>query len=144
MERPKADVQSRGDVGTMILETMKNAGGRGFWALAIAVLAITGTINSAAAELRVNITQGSANPLPIAVTNFIGQGREAEIGRNIANVISGRQALPLMKTEHSGGLPVHSQRDLETKDWDSRSTDSRTDVEPLHRLQSDCIRWDHN
>jgi len=43
----------------------------------------------ARAELRVDITQGKAEPLPIAVTDFFGTGgEEARIGRDMAGVIA--------------------------------------------------------
>ncbi len=43
----------------------------------------------ARAELRVDITQGTAEPLPIAVTDFFGAGgNDAQYGRDIATVIS--------------------------------------------------------
>ncbi len=52
----------------------------------LAVLLVAG---AARAELRVDITQGKAEPLPIAVTDFIGaSGEEARFGRDIAGVIS--------------------------------------------------------
>ena len=43
----------------------------------------------ARAELRVDITRGNLQPLPIAITDFFGEGpREREAGRDIASVIS--------------------------------------------------------
>ena len=52
----------------------------------LCVLFMTGT---ARAELRVDITQGKAEPLPIAVTDFFGAGgEEASIGRDMAGVIA--------------------------------------------------------
>ncbi len=42
----------------------------------------------ARAELRVDITRGTVEPLPIAVTEFIGtDGQEAQFGRDIAEVV---------------------------------------------------------
>jgi len=44
----------------------------------------------AAAELRIDITQGKVEPLPIAVTNFTGlTTEEIEFGRDISRIISG-------------------------------------------------------
>ena len=75
---------------------------RGLGILAIAALAILGQAEPSTAELNVSITQGSSNPLPIAVTNFVSpirssknglnippsvRDREAEIGRDISSVI---------------------------------------------------------
>lgn len=55
------------------------------YALFLLALATVG----ARAELRVDITQGKAEPLPIAVVNFFGAtADEARIGENVAKVIS--------------------------------------------------------
>ena len=40
------------------------------------------------AQLEVDVTTGSSNPLPIAVTRFIGSGNDATVGANIAEVIA--------------------------------------------------------
>jgi len=51
-----------------------------------AVMALTG---AARAELQVDITRGHLQPLPIAVTDFFGEGlKEQEVGRDIATVIA--------------------------------------------------------
>lgn len=61
----------------------------------VAVAALTyfaGSVgmSSAHAEVRIDITRGHLEPLPIAVTNFYGDGRQnAEIGMDIATVIAG-------------------------------------------------------
>jgi TolB protein len=60
--------------------------------MACAIVAV-GTLLAAAfpavAELQVDITRGHLQPLPVAVTDFHGKNaREAEIGRNIASVIT--------------------------------------------------------
>ncbi len=53
------------------------------------VFALVLTSGMAQAELRVDITQGKAEPLPIAVTDFFGAGAEgANIGRDMAQVIA--------------------------------------------------------
>jgi TolB protein len=45
--------------------------------------------SGAHAELQVDITRGNLQPLPIAITDFYGQGqKEQEAGRDIASVIS--------------------------------------------------------
>ncbi len=54
---------------------------------AIAVLFATSGL--AHAELRVDITQGKAEPMPIAVADFFGStGSDAQIGRDMAGVIA--------------------------------------------------------
>ena len=46
------------------------------------------SVNPAKAELRVDITRGTVEPLPIAVTDYIGKvPQEKQIGRDIARVI---------------------------------------------------------
>lgn len=41
------------------------------------------------AELRIDITQGTVRPLPVAITDFVGKGvNEQEYGRNLTRVIS--------------------------------------------------------
>jgi len=53
------------------------------------VLCVLLMAGMARAELRVDITQGKAEPLPIAVTDFFGTGgEEARIGRDMAGVIA--------------------------------------------------------
>jgi TolB protein len=44
----------------------------------------------AAAELRIDITRGQVEPLPVAVTDFFGAGQaEIQVGRDVARVVSG-------------------------------------------------------
>ena len=55
--------------------------------LAAVVLGLAGS--AAKAELRIDITRGRVEPMPIAITEFIGAAaRETEMGRNIAQVVS--------------------------------------------------------
>jgi len=42
----------------------------------------------ARAQLEVDVTTGTSNPLPIAVTQFIGSGNDSAVGSNIAEVIA--------------------------------------------------------
>ncbi|MDA1069891.1 MAG: Tol-Pal system beta propeller repeat protein TolB [Proteobacteria bacterium] len=42
----------------------------------------------ARAQLEVDVTTGTSNPLPIAVTSFIGSGSDSTVGTNIAEVIA--------------------------------------------------------
>ena len=47
-----------------------------------------GTYEPALGELKVDITRGTVKPLPIAITNFIGETQqEIELGQSISNVI---------------------------------------------------------
>lgn len=55
----------------------------------IAAAALLASVFPAAAELKVDITRGHLQPLPVAITDFHGQNtREAEIGSNISGVIT--------------------------------------------------------
>ena len=61
-------------------------------AILLALLALCGglmLVRPAAAEITIDITRGKVEPLPIAVTDFVGQGASAQrFGRDIAQVIS--------------------------------------------------------
>ena len=53
------------------------------------VFSMVASFDEANAELRIDITQGTVKPLPIAVTDFTGANAdEARYGREIANVIA--------------------------------------------------------
>jgi len=57
--------------------------------LFVAVLALTGATEPAVAELRIDITQGVVEPLPIAIAAFTGRRvQEQQFGRDVAGVIS--------------------------------------------------------
>ncbi|MDH5748323.1 MAG: Tol-Pal system beta propeller repeat protein TolB [Rhodospirillales bacterium] len=59
------------------------------WGAALAVLFFLGGAGSAFAELKIDITRGTVEPLPIAVTNFFGANPdEGQFGRDIAGVIA--------------------------------------------------------
>jgi len=46
-------------------------------------------VSTASAELRIDITQGRVEPLPIAVTSFVGaSGAEARFGKDISGVVA--------------------------------------------------------
>ena len=56
----------------------------------LAILLFVHCYQGANAELRIDITRGTLEPLPIAITDFVGSGNsEQEYGRNIARVIAG-------------------------------------------------------
>ncbi len=54
----------------------------------VALLLVAALCRPAAAELKIDITRGKIEPMPIAVTWFVGQGPEARLGAKLANVIS--------------------------------------------------------
>jgi len=56
---------------------------------AVLALAVVAVIVPAQAQLRVDITRGTVQPLPIAIPEFFGKTpQEIETGRNMANLIS--------------------------------------------------------
>ncbi len=56
--------------------------------LGVLFFAFFAIASSANAQLKVNITEGNTNPVPIAVTDFTGGGEAAAIGENISRVIA--------------------------------------------------------
>ncbi len=62
-----------------------------FWQLPICTLVVIAvSALTASAEVRVDITRGHLEPLPIAITKFFGtDGREDKIDKDVSNVISG-------------------------------------------------------
>lgn len=84
---------------------------RRFAGMAGAVLLAIATAASARAELRIDITRGTPEPLPIAVTAFAGDGgRDGQFGRDIAGVVSA-------DLERSGLFrPLNPQGFLQTPD----------------------------
>ena len=55
--------------------------------LAICML-VLGTALPASAELRIDITRGVTEPMPIAITNFQGEGQSVDVGRDITRVVA--------------------------------------------------------
>ena len=45
-------------------------------------------VGPARAELKIDITRGNIEPMPIAITRFIGEGGAGQLGREIAQVVS--------------------------------------------------------
>jgi TolB protein len=57
-------------------------------AACVGAVALSLGVVSASAQVRVDITQGQAQPLPIAITDFVaGGGSESEVARNISSVV---------------------------------------------------------
>lgn len=55
----------------------------------IAALMLLGSAGQAKAELRIDVTRGQANPMPIAIPDFSGKSNtEADLGRKMVEVIS--------------------------------------------------------
>jgi len=55
----------------------------------IAILALAALMAPARAELRIDITRGKVEPLPIAISPFFGTGEQGRIGQEMSGVISG-------------------------------------------------------
>jgi TolB protein len=58
---------------------------RALAALAIALAAFS--VAPASAQVNIDINQGNVQPLPIAITDFLGQGQDGQLARDIAGVI---------------------------------------------------------
>ncbi len=55
----------------------------------VVVFAVTGVAGSALAQLRVDITQGTPRPMPIAIPSFVGSaGSVDELSQNVAQVVT--------------------------------------------------------
>jgi len=54
----------------------------------VAALCLLSSIPAAFAEIRIDITKGNVQPLPIAITDFLGTGQDEGLGRNIARVVA--------------------------------------------------------
>lgn len=61
---------------------------RAFCLALLAVAMLAGPVREASAELRIDITRGRVQPLPIAIPRFAGTGPEAATGGEIARVVA--------------------------------------------------------
>jgi len=78
---------------TMSAQAMGTSGGctvpaRWAMGLLVAALGLVLRASPAAALIEIDITRGNVQPLPIAVTDFAGSGDDAQLGVDIATVIS--------------------------------------------------------
>ncbi|MBU0726179.1 MAG: Tol-Pal system protein TolB [Alphaproteobacteria bacterium] len=71
-------------IASLIGSLSRRALGASCIALALTLVAIA----PARAELRIDITRGVVEPLPIAIVDFQGEGQSVDIGRNISQVVS--------------------------------------------------------
>ena len=62
--------------------------GRFVTATLVICMLVLGTALPAAAELRIDITRGVTEPMPIAITDFQGEGQSVDVGRDIARVVA--------------------------------------------------------
>ena len=56
--------------------------------LALFALAVVLAPLSARADLKIAVTQGRVEPMPIAITSFVGDGANASIGSQISDIVS--------------------------------------------------------
>lgn len=61
---------------------------RVFVFLCIVALGSVTLVQPAVAQLKIDITKGNVEPLPIAVTDMVGEGEGTQVGRDIARVIA--------------------------------------------------------
>jgi TolB protein len=52
------------------------------------ILALTGLTSPARAVVEIDITKGNVEPLPIAITDFVGTGPQRQMASDIGNVIT--------------------------------------------------------
>jgi TolB protein len=117
----------------------------------ISFLFIVLSYEAFSAELRIDITQGTVKPLPVAITDFVGaRVAEQEYGRNIARVVSS-------DLERSGLFkPLDKRAFIQTKqapgtlprfgDWRVISAQAlvqgRIELVPDGRLKVEFRLWD--
>ncbi len=87
MEKHDFNLRPQSNVLTMTVFKRRIFYGGGWAALALVLLLASSW--PALAELRIDITQGKVEPLPIAVTDFVGDSaEESRYGRDISGVIA--------------------------------------------------------
>ncbi len=59
-----------------------------FAVVALATAMLAAASPSARAQLRIDITRGNVEPMPIAVTRLVGNGTDRQVGENISGVVS--------------------------------------------------------
>ena len=79
------------------------------------IAGVLGLAGKAQAELKVDVTQGTVKPLPIAITNFIGNGPpEVQLGRRISAVIQADLARSGLFNTIDEKAFINVERSLET------------------------------
>ncbi len=72
-----------------LLPTWKHGSPMKFFKTLVLLLLVIGFSDQAYAELKIDITRGTVEPLPVAVTRFVGEGvDEGNYGKSISDVIS--------------------------------------------------------
>ncbi len=109
------------------------------------------TLSSARAEVRIDITRGHLEPLPIAITNFFGKGTQnQEVGTDIATVIAGNlERSGLFKPIDKGAFlqkPEALQVQPRYSDWRvinaQALVNGSVSLQPDGRLRVEFRLWD--
>lgn len=127
---------------------------RGLLAVGMAVVISLGAglpPSSARAEVRIDITRGHLEPLPIAITNFFGKGTQnQEVGTDIATVIAGNlERSGLFKPIDKGAFlqkPEALQVQPRYSDWRvinaQALVNGSVSLQPDGRLRVEFRLWD--
>ena len=108
-------------------------------------------LSSARAEVRIDITRGHMEPLPIAITNFFGKGtQKQEVGTDIATVIAGNlERSGLFKPIDKGAFlqkPEALQVQPRYSDWRvinaQALVNGSVSLQPDGRLRVEFRLWD--
>jgi TolB protein len=108
-------------------------------------------LSSARAEVRIDITRGHMEPLPIAITNFFGKGtQKQEVGTDIATVIAGNlERSGLFKPIDKGAFlqkPEALQVQPRYSDWRvinaQALVNGSVSLQPDGRLRIEFRLWD--
>ena len=108
-------------------------------------------LSSARAEVRIDITRGHLEPLPIAITNFFGKGTQnQEVGTDIATVIAGNlERSGLFKPIDKGAFlqkPEALQVQPRYSDWrvinSQALVNGSVSLQPDGRLRVEFRLWD--
>jgi len=115
------------------------------------VLCVAVPANQAVAEVRIDITRGHLEPLPIAITEFYGKEiRDSEIGSDIAAVVSGNlERSGLFKPVDKGAFlqkPKSLQVQPRFSDWRVINAQALVNgsvkLQPDGRLRVEFRLWD--
>lgn len=116
----------------------------------VAAILVLATAPAAQAQVKIDITRGRVEPLPIAIPDFSGQGDSARVGADIAGVVRAdleRSGLffPITPTAYIQELP---SLDVQPRFADWRAINAQVlvhgavEVEPNGRLRVAFRLWD--
>ncbi len=120
-------------------------------ALAAGLLALAALAAPASAQLRLDVTQGHLDPLPIAVTDFLGDDeREVQAGADIAAVIANNLARSALFAPKDKGAFIETITDVNLQprfaDWRLIGADAllvgKADIDATGNLAVSFRLWD--